>query len=138
MGGVISGEQWLLELAGKGKAQQPIAAALLRMQVVVERRHGHTLVLGYEYTRRAIVTAAAWGKIAAVTVECQGCHCQARLTEWQRLSLMSVEDAKQTAHEGFQRGLREKTLYLLPCPGEQYATDLLDSLGLPREDDHAD
>lgn len=133
MGGVISGEAWLLDLGDRGGPSAYIARRLLRLQILTQARTGHTLILGFEYTRRCIVRAARHGQIAGVWVECQGCHCQALLSEWERSCIVPARDRPELARMQHLLGKPQASLYLMPCPGILYARDCLESLNLPKE-----
>lgn len=125
MGSLISGEQWLLELHDSSTVAAPVATSLLRCQILTSARRGHVLVFGYEYTRRLISRQAQRGCIAHVWIACQRCFCQARLSDWVRVSWWE-EAACQSAATGLRaKGLTAEVLYLQPCPGDEYARDIL-------------
>jgi hypothetical protein len=125
MGSLISGEQFLLELHDNCLPARPIATALLRMQIKTGHQTGHLLVLGYEYTRRLICRQARHGRMADVVIICQRCYCQARLGAWQRAAASDASEREATAREGRAKGRTAEVLYLLPCPGDEYARDVL-------------
>lgn len=131
---MISGESWLLELEDRGGPSRDIARRLLRLQILTEARTGHTLILGYEYTRRCITQAARYGRMARVRVECQGCHCQAWLSEWEMSCLTPARDRPELARMQHLMGRSADALYLMPCPGVLYARDCLESMHLPKEE----
>lgn len=87
MGGLITVDPALLELAERGPSYRIAAHSLAVMQHHIARDHQHIVALNDEFVRKAIIRAAKLGKIPQVNVRCLRCAAAASLTDWITLSL---------------------------------------------------
>lgn len=128
---LIAGEAWLLTLAERGAQEQRVAGRLLRMQILLVARTEHSLILGTEYTRRAICGSARYGAVAGIVVACSLCGAQAKLSAWERCALATSTVREEARREAVEGGHGHRALYLARCPGADYRRDTEASDKLP-------
>jgi hypothetical protein len=82
MGGVITVDPRILELAERGREYRVVAHTLALMQHHVSKNLGHIVAVNDDTLWRHIVKAAKDGKYPASTARCLRCGAPATLTDW--------------------------------------------------------
>lgn len=125
MGGMITVDPWLLDLAEKGLSSATIARQLAYAQHNLTRDSGHMLALNDAYVRRKVQQSARAKKIARVMVRCIRCGCVASLADW-------IGIAAKTEQERFRfwEAIRQSqgdlaAQFVQTCPGDAKAAEYL-------------
>lgn len=118
-------EDWLVRLMQTDPKRAAVAARLVRMQILLQNRTEHVVLLGSEYLRRRVHHSAYMGTIASVVAMCERCRCQAKLAEWERSALLDADGRKYAIHQLYREERKWETAYIRGCPGAQYNADIM-------------
>jgi hypothetical protein len=128
VGGMMTVDPALLELAERGTAYRVPAATLARMQHNISRDLGHVVALNDTILWRHIVIHANKGKIPASTARCMRCGAPATLTDWITNSQLRQAARGMKYHHMKQAQGEIAARFLAICRGERHAEWTMEAL----------